>query len=507
MKLSELVEMVDGVEWSGEGTADPPVDSITVDSREVEPGALFVALVGEEFDGHRFVDEAVDAGAGAVFVEEGRFDEFDWRGPTLEAPDTRRALGPLAAALHGHPSRRLEVVGVTGTNGKTTTTYILESIFRAAGRTVGRIGTVDYRWNGQRVEGPNTTPGSAVLQRLLDRMGSDGVETVVMEVSSHGLATHRLRGTDFDCGLFTNFSQDHLDFHGDLETYRAVKRSFFTEYLSNSAASTSPVAVLNGDDETGRSFARDLEGDAGVETRIYRRGPGRAEVSVKAESQSLTGAQLCVDHEDGQFEVESPLLGEFNVENVAAAVAAALAQGVGASAVARGVERLEPIPGRLERVGAGEGAPAVFVDYAHSPDALRRVLETLRPLTPGELMVVFGCGGDRDREKRPRMGEVAEELADRSVLTSDNPRSEAPEAILEDVWEGISEEAGTGRGSEEIVVEVDRERAIERAIAGAGADDVVLIAGKGHEQYQEIDGTRRPFDDRERAKRALESTR
>lgn len=509
MQLSELAEAVGGVKRSGAATRDPSIESIEIDSREVEPGALFVALVGEQFDGHDFVDAAIDAGAVAAVVESGRGDAFEWRGPVLEAEDTRRVLGPLAAEFFDQPSRSLDVVGITGTNGKTTTTYILQSIFRAAGRSVGRIGTVDYQWGDRRIEGPNTTPESLVLQRLFEQMRSDGVETVVMEVSSHGLATHRLRGTAFDFGVFTNFSQDHLDFHGDLETYREVKRSLFVERLPESAGTNAPTAVLNTGDATGRIFARDVESVESVDGVTFRVGGEEADVVAAVESRSLEGTELEIDHRAGSVEIDSPLLGDFNVENTVAAAATALAAGIDATDVARGIEQLPGIPGRLERVEGPEGSPEVFVDYAHSPDALRRVLETLRPLTSGELIVVFGCGGDRDRDKRPEMGRIARECADRAVVTSDNPRSEQPRAIIEEILRGMDRREGDGTAADdsERIVEVERRRAIDRAIRTAGKGDAVLIAGKGHEPYQEIGGERRPFDDRTQAERALEQLR
>lgn len=518
MKLSTLTDRLDAPHWAERSPdVDPEVWEVEIDSREVEPGTIFVALVGASEDGHDYVGDAVDAGAEAVMIERGREEEARGEAdvPTLVVEDSRRALGPLSAELYGHPSRQIEVVGVTGTNGKTTVCWLLESIYRAAGREVGVIGTLGHRWGERMVEGVNTTPESVVVQKLLAEMLEDGVETVVMEVSSHGLATGRLRGTCFDCGLFTNLSQDHLDFHGDLESYRRVKESFFTDDLVRSAAIKSPVAVLNCGDETGRAIEASLGDVEGVTTLSF--GVGRREVDVGAEvvGASLGGTEIEIAGIGASGSVRSPLLGAYNVENVAAAAAASVATGVSSAAIERGIEDVSTVPGRLEPVGASTPAssagPVVFVDYAHTPDALGTVLETLRPLTPGRLIVVFGCGGDRDRDKRPRMGLAAREGADLVVVTSDNPRSEPPGAIIDEIVEGISAKPSDWSSFSDAAgglwVEPDRGEAIKRAIGGGQPEDVVLVAGKGHEQYQERAEGRHPFDDTRCARDALERLR
>ena len=509
MRLSKLVSMVGRVSRKDERDLDPKPSCIEIDSRSIREGALFVALEGEHADGHDYVEAAIDAGASAVLVDADRLGEFDVDVPILVADDTRGVLGRLAAAFHGRPSEAMQVVGITGTNGKTTTSHILASILRAAGSDVGVIGTIGHRWDGVSEKGPNTTPESLRIQQLLDRMRRDGVDTVVMEVSSHGLATHRLTGTAFDVALFTNLSQDHLDFHGDIEAYRRAKASLFRHHLPAAAEiGKSPVAILNVDDATGALLAEEVDEMATVDTQTVSTEDRSADLFVRVVDADLGGTQLEFDHAGERAQVTSPLMGAFNVENCSCAAGVALSMGVSLSDVTEGIASMETVPGRLEPVDGPERTPHVFVDYAHTPDALRRALETLSPLTPGRLIVIFGCGGDRDRDKRPIMGEAATSVADLSVVTSDNPRSENPEAIIEEILDGIAEDPEgnwrTFRAAESgLWVESDRAKAIEAVVDRARTDDVVLVAGKGHEQYQEIGGEKRPFDDVEVAHAAL----
>jgi UDP-N-acetylmuramyl-tripeptide synthetase len=526
MKLQRLVECVDGVGGvkRGDVSEETVVTDIVVDSREVSSGSLFVALEGAEADGHDYIEEAIESGACAVLAEAHRadevreslsphqIDETEW----LTAEDTRRWLGPLASAFFEHPSEALLVFGITGTNGKTTTSFILESLLKSVGVDAGLIGTVVNRWSGFSEPGPNTTPESLTLHRWMARMRDAGVEAVVLEVSSHALETGRLGGVDIDVGVLTNLSQDHLDFHGSMEAYRRAKARLFTEVLPWSRAGASgrktlagePTAVLNLDDAFGRRLHDEV--DEGTDVVTYGLESPGATWRATVRSQSLAGSRIDIQAGSRCATVEWPLLGRFNVSNALAAGAAAMAAGAGFRDIVRGLESVEPAPGRLQRVDAAvDSAPTVFVDYAHSPEAVEHVLQTLRPLTSGRLIGLLGCGGDRDVDKRPQMGRVLAEGTDVAVFTSDNPRSESPETIIDAMLRGARDADGpvdsdfpedTG-----MWVEVDRGAAIDEAIERAGAEDVVLIAGKGHETYQEIAGRRRPFDDVDRARRALEA--
>ncbi len=496
----DVAKIIDGVPGAvlRRGERGVPITSITYDSRQVGPGTLFVALPGERFDGHEFVEAAIEAGAAAVLVEEGR--DGPWEGTVLEVGSTRGSLARLGSVFYQAPSSELKVLGITGTNGKTTCTYLLEALFQAAGYTTGVIGTVEYRWADRRVAAPNTTPDGLVLQSLLRRMADDGVEVVVMEVSSHGLASGRVDEVVFQGALFTNLSQDHLDFHRTMEEYRDAKRLLFTKYLP--AAGESAVAVVNADDQEGEALAALMESTGDVQVVTYGFSKASA-VQGRSLRSGVDGVSFEVRAGEETFAVASPMPGGFNAENVLGVTALAKAMGVPVATIRRGLEEFSGVPGRMERVvGLADGpvdGPAVFVDYAHTPDALKRALMTLRPLTRGRLWVVFGCGGDRDRGKRPVMGAVAAEHADLVHLTSDNPRREEPSEIIEEIGAGIDE------GQGKVVVNVERREAIELAVTGASGDDVVLIAGKGHETYQEIRGERRDFDDREVAAAALRS--
>jgi UDP-N-acetylmuramyl-tripeptide synthetase len=510
MVLSEIVSRVETIRRPDGDGDDPEVTSISIDSRDVESGGLFVALPGARADGHDFIEGAVANGAAAVLVERDRLGEVAPPVPTLTAADTRRVLGRLAAEFYGHPSDELGVVGITGTNGKTTTTHLVGSVLRAAGREVGVIGTVGVNWSGHRETTANTTPGSLQTQQLLDCMRRDGVEEVVMEVSSHGLATHRLRGTIFDRGLLTNLTRDHLDFHEDMASYRRAKGRLFREHLPDALRrGKSPAAVLNVDDSFGRQLAGELRGED-IDVWTFSGRGTDADISVTAAERSLAGTTLKIDGDEGDHFVETPLLGGFNVENCAAAAAIGRSMGVAWGDIAAGLANTDGVPGRMERVGSGDDEPFAIVDYAHTPDALGRLLDTLAPLAPGRLVVVFGCGGDRDQKKRPMMGETAVSKADVAVVTSDNPRTEEPNAIIDDILSGISETSAGDLdrlGDEEagVWVEPSRERAIDETLRRARGEDVVVIAGKGHETYQEIGRDRRPFDDRQKAEAALAS--
>jgi len=504
MRLSELLTALPRelapVERRGAG--DPVVRGVAYDSRQVTPGDLFVALRGEAADGHDFVEEAGRLGAVAALVEELR-PGFGDAAPALRVPSTRRTLAPLAGHYYGRPSEELRLVGITGTNGKTSTAFLAESILAAAGRRTGLIGTVEIRFPGHRERTLNTTPESLDLQRTLRAMRTEEVDCAVMEVSSHGVALGRIDGCRFAVGAFTNLTQDHLDFHGTMEAYREAKLDFFRRFLGPGS-----TAVLNADDPAAPAFDAAAR-EAGAERiRVSRERDSDAEVVLERAEVRLEGTRARLRLPGGAVEVELPLLGEFNLENLLVAAGTAVALGAEGPAVARGVASCPQVPGRVERVPWDGPGPTVLVDYAHTPDAVEKLLRTLRPLARGRLITVFGCGGDRDRTKRPLMAEAAARWSHRVVATSDNPRTEDPGAILEEVEKGLTslrrvdpDELGRAEGAYAVVA--DRREAIERAVASAREEDLVVIAGKGHEDYQILGRERLPFDDRLEAHAAL----
>ena len=465
------------------GPAPATVAGLTDDSRQVVPGGLFVAVRGLRVDGRRFAAQALARGA-AVVVAEPPDPAPGLPGARLLIPDGRAALARLAAAWFGDPSRDLTVIGVTGTNGKTTTTYLVEALLRAQALEPGVIGTIAYRFRGQSRPAGQTTPDPLELQGLLAEIRAGGGRAAVMEVSSHALAQSRVDGVAFDVAVFTNLTQDHLDFHGTMEAYAAAKGRLFFELLRTSGK-PDPVAVLNGDDPVGARWARELPG----RVLTFGLGPG-CDVRPRRHGSTLAGIELLADTPGGPLALSSPLIGEHNVMNLLGAVGVGLARGLAPARVAHALATVAAVPGRLERIEAGQPF-LVVVDYAHTPDALRRVLEAVRPITAGRVGIVFGAGGDRDRGKRPLMGRVAATLADRAWLTSDNPRSEEPVAIIREIAAGL--EGGPAGGA---VQEPDRRAAIADALAWARAGDAVVVAGKGHEPYQVIGDTHHPFNDR-----------
>ncbi len=495
VRLREILADVDVEEWSG----DPRVEvaAIVHDSHDVVPGACFACIPGAVTDGHDHAPAAVGAGAVALLVE--RMLEL----PVSQArvAGVRAALGPAAARLHDSPSRALRCLGVTGTNGKTTTTYLLEAIARAAGEQVGLIGTVGARIGGVAVPEERTTPEATELQALLARMRDAGVATVAIEVSSHALDQRRVDGTWFRAVGFTNLSHEHLDYHGTLAAYFEAKAGLFDPERTAAAA-------VNADDPHGVELvarARAL----GLPVVTFSAGaPLDADIGVDVVAERVDCGPdgnrfVLVDHRDDpvrRAEVRSPLVGRFNVANALAAAATALAGGLPFDAVVAGLEARDVVvPGRLERVDCGQPF-SVLVDYAHTPDALARVLDVARELTTeGRVLLVFGCGGDRDREKRPVMGRAAGRNADFAVLTSDNPRSEDAADIAAAVAAGLREEQA------EFLLELDRRAAIRYALSGARAGDTVVIAGKGHETGQTVGAVTRPFDDRVVAREELEA--
>ena len=485
MRLSELLRSL-GVEASGV-REEVEVGGIAADSRRVRPGDVFFALPGIHTDGRRHIAEALGRGARAV-ITTGEVDAG--RVPLVCVDAPQRLLGRAAAHVAGDPSAALTLVGVTGTNGKTTTTWLLEAIWRADGRRPGVLGTIAYRFDGASRPAPLTTPDPVELQALFAEMRAAGTTHVAMEVSSHALAQERVAGCRFDAAVFTNLTRDHLDFHGDLQRYFAAKARLFLEELPASGK-RDPVAVVNVDDPAGARLA------GCVRTRLVRVGRGAgADVRPLEAETSLAGTRGTLGLGAERLPFECRLVGAPHLENICGAAAAAWALGTPPEAIAHGLAAASPPPGRLEQI-PGPGF-TVVVDYAHSPDALARVLDVLRPLARGRLITVFGCGGDRDRGKRPLMGEAAARRSDVLVLTSDNPRTEDPLGILADIEEGVR-----AAGTTSHVVEPDRRAAIAFAIGLARPGDLVLVAGKGHEDYQIVGTEKRHLDDREEVRRAL----
>ena len=455
----------------GRGAPEVEVSALAYSSDSVTPGALFFCVPGFRSDGHDFAPDAVKRGAAALVTQR----ELDLGVPEVVVEDVRAAMGPAAARFYGDPTAELDVVGITGTNGKTTTAYLVRHLLEAGGRQTGLLGTVKRVVGGVEEDVERTTPEAIDLQHTFRRMADGGDGAASMEVSSHAIELGRIAGIRFACKVFTNLTQDHLDFHETMDAYYAAKRRLFDE---------PGPAVVNVDDEHGRRIASEVDSVTfGIETD--------ADYRAREIEFDFAGSRFALDTPTGTVEVESPLPGLFNVLNVAGAIAAVRQLGLDEVSL----EGFERVPGRFEPVDEGQDF-GVLVDYAHTPDSLENVLRTARELTRGRLHVVFGAGGDRDPTKRPLMGQAARELADRVLVTSDNPRSEEPESIIDQVMEGA------GPAAER---DADRRRAIRRAIGDAEPGDVVVIAGKGHEQGQEVAGTVLPFDDREVARAALRS--
>lgn len=455
------------------------VTSVQADSRRVEPGALFVAIDGERADGHRFIGEALRKGAVAIVAQRDRAHDLGDVGAAtlLLVDDTRAALSEAAAAFYRDPSRDLAVVGVTGTNGKTTTTHMVAAILDAAGMPCGVIGTTGARFAQRELPLENTTPLPHELQGLLRAMRDDGARAVAMEVSSHALALHRVDDVQFSAGAFTNLTRDHLDFHRTEEAYAQAKRRLFD--LAERCA-------LNADDAHGARWARELRAQKPTLTYALN---GAADLVPEGLSLSAAGSSFALGGK--RFRVHVP--GRFNAANALCAIACARLLDISDDAAAAGLDAVTRVPGRMEHVGGGD--VDVVVDYSHTPDSLENALAALRESTSAGLSVVFGCGGDRDRGKRPLMGEIAARLADRIYVTSDNPRTEDPQAILREIVAGM--------GDRERVVDADRRSAIVRAVREANAGDTVLVAGKGHETYQIVGDRVLPFDDVAVAREAL----
>ena len=509
MKLSDLTDAIQAANRlipDGSGRridADPDIKSLHYRSQSVTPGGLFVAITGFAADGHHYIADAVSRGAVAVVAEKAP-DVADV--PVVMVENSRKALAGMAARYYGEPSRNMCLIGVTGTNGKTTTTYLIEAILKEAGFNVGVIGTVNYRFGGEIHDNPVTTPDSLDLQEILARMAQNRITHVVTEVSSIAIDLHRVDECWFDVGVFTNLTQDHLDFHRDMDTYWQSKKRFFTDILASGPKNETATAVINCSDEKGRTLFDHLSlkkvsvGTTGMEM-----------VSMAGAQSRLSGTTGTLKTTAGSFNLASSLVGSFNIENILCAAGAATALGLDPSLICRGIAALKGVPGRLEVVQNTVGK-FVYVDYAHTPDALENALKTLAALKTGKMICVFGCGGNRDRGKRARMGRIAAAICDLAVITTDNPRNEDPMAILWDIEKGIEKsvshcysvsEIETGLSAKGYVVIPDRESAIRTAIAAAQSGDIVLIAGKGHETYQIVGNRVLDFDDRKTARRVL----
>jgi len=470
------------------GTLDRPVESIAYDSRRVQRNGLFVAIRGEKVDGHEFIGQAVEKGASVIVADR---EEKHLRATCVVVEDTRTSLADLSAIFYGHPAQRLKLAAVTGTNGKTTTSFLIKHICEKAGLRCGLIGTVRYEIGERVLPAIRTTPESLDLQELLAQVVNAGCRAAAMEVSSHALAQNRTRGLEWNVAVFTNLTQDHLDFHGTMESYFESKVKLFTQ-LGQQENKRKPAAVVNIDDRYGQQLLNKIDKSVAIVTYGMS---ARADFRTSNYRVEFSGTSYQLDARGKSYLVRVPLIGRFNVANSVAALAAANGLGVDLRAAVLSLGKSPQVPGRLEMVPAKRQFQ-VFVDYAHTPDALANVLKTLCELQPQRLIVVFGCGGDRDRQKRPLMGEMVDRHADYAIITSDNPRKEDPSAII----------AATEKGFRSTHFEkiVDRTEAINRAIALAQPRDIVLIAGKGHENYQEFADHTVPFDDIQVARRAIE---
>lgn len=503
MQLSLLMKGIDPLGITGR--TDGEVTSVCYDSRQCGKGSLFVAIPGLKADGHEFISDALTRGAGFILHQK------EFHPPagvtSVRVRDSRRCLGILGNNFFGDPSAGICLIAVVGTNGKTTVTYLLESILQTAGCTVGILGTVNYRYGGNTLPAPNTTPESFEMQRIIREMTDHGITHIVAEVSSHALDLRRVDDCAFDMGIFTNLTQDHLDYHRTMDNYFQAKKRFFSEVLP-SGRKKPPKMIVNTDDPWGRRILREVAQEIGGDRLAYGIAPP-CDVTAASFHLSLDGieAELLLSGE--KLTVSSRLIGRFNLSNILAAAAGAFSLGIPTASIREGIAALIHVPGRLEKVGAA-GQPAVFIDYAHTDDALRRVLENLSLFRTGRIITVFGCGGDRDRGKRPLMGEAASAYSDLAIVTSDNPRTEDPLSIIREIETGIRTAKFTGvddparhAAARGYLVIPERRAAITAAIGLADTKDIVLIAGKGHEDYQIIGTQKLPFDDRVIAREEL----
>ncbi len=489
MLLKQVLQNVETV--AVEGSLDRDVVGVGYDSRRISPGMLFVAIPGKNTDGHQHITAALDRGAVAVICQQNGF--VPHRATKIKVSDARTALARTAAAFYGFPSTQLKVIGVTGTNGKTTVSFLVKHILEAAGVRTGLLGTVRYEIGERCIPAQRTTPEALEVQAMMSQMLHAGCKACVMEVSSHALDQQRVVGVSFDVGIFTNLTQDHLDYHGDMETYFLAKQRLFA---SLGTGGKSAAAVINLDDAYG---ARLVAEHQSLEVNFTYGLNESARLRATKIQLGREATRLTIETPAGSFACRLPLIGRHNIYNALAAVGASLALQVDLATIKTGLETMRPVPGRLEKVDLGQPF-SVFVDYAHTDDALQNVLTTLREVTRGRVLLAFGCGGNRDAGKRAKMGRVAAELADYTIITSDNPRKESATWIAAQIEEGFRAVRRDGH-----LVELDRHRAIDELIRMARPGDVVLLAGKGHETYQEFEDTVVPFDDRVHARETLEA--
>ena len=488
MKLRELT--INLVKPAMSGSSDVDVTNLTADSREVTQGSVFVAMRGGA-DGHDFIDQAIEKGAAVIVAEVAPSAEQEKQVSWVHVSDTKVALATLADAFYGSPSATFKVAGVTGTNGKTTTTYLIHHVMKFHWMRAGVIGTIKFDDGVEEKDATHTTPGAVALHDLLRNMVDNGCRGVAMEVSSHGLEQNRVGDVLLDVGVFTNLTQDHLDYHGSMDAYFDAKCMMFENMIANQDKKKKSVAVINLDDSYGERVIKRIDG----RMRVWTFGMGaHCDFKVSKIRQSFRGADFQLDVKGKSYLVRVPLIGRFNVYNVVAAIAACSACGIKVRDAVKALAEAPQVPGRMEHVGGKDGMN-VFVDYAHTPDAVANACATLQGLDPDKLITVFGCGGDRDTKKRPLMGEAAAENSDFCIITSDNPRSEDPEAIIKMV------EAGMGEKPYKSIT--DRAEAIKSAIELAKRNEVVLIAGKGHETYQQFADETIRFDDRAVARRCI----
>jgi len=503
------------IEKKGQLRLDPEIASIHYKAQDVKPSGLFVAIPGLTTDGHHFIDEAFLKGASTIVCQKSaglprmnHHDGYEVKKDSIiiEVENTRKALAAISSRFYGNPSESLFIIGITGTNGKTTTAFLIESILKKANLNVGVIGTINYHYSGKTYKNPMTTPESLDLQRILADMLKKGITHVVMEASSHGIDLFRIDNCQIDIGVFTNLSQDHLDYHKDMNSYWECKKRLFTENLNSGPKKGRTAAVINCDDAKGKELLSllpisSLTTGYSNNNMIW---PKHFEID-------MTGIGGKISTPDGDFEFKSSIVGKHNLENILSATGVGFALNIPIKAIKDGIEEISSIPGRLESI-PNDSNKFIYVDYAHTPDALENVLNSLKSLTSNRIICVFGCGGDRDKEKRPQMGEIAGRLCDLAIITSDNPRTEMPMEIISQIIQGTIKvslheytplELATGFNKKGYVVEQDRRKAIRLGIKVSQPGDIFLIAGKGHEDYQIIGNKTISFDDRDEARQAL----